>query len=191
LASHNGGVKAFEKLANEHKDAVYRHMIRVCGNREDAEDVLIEALLKAYRHLDQLRDDGAFRPWLAQIAKRVCWQLKKREALLPLLQLSMLEEEGKDIQNDEPPVDAQLAAREMKELFQQAVRKLPPLYQDVYRLRDIEDLPGPAVEKKLVISQAAMKSRLHRARDLMRQYLDEALAPKVEVGAHARGEVNR
>jgi len=181
-------VKAFEKLANEHKDAVYRHMIRVCGNREDAEDVLIEALLKAYRHLDQLRDDGAFRPWLAQIAKRVCWQLKKREALL---QLSMLEEEGKDIQNDEPPVDAQLAAREMKELFQQAVRKLPPLYQDVYRLRDIEDLPGPAVEKKLGISQAAMKSRLHRARDLMRQYLDEALAPKIEVGAHARGEVNR
>jgi RNA polymerase sigma-70 factor (ECF subfamily) len=79
----------------------------------------------------------------------------------------------------------------MKDLFQQAVRKLAPLYQDVYRLRDIEDLPGPAVEKKLGISQAAMKSRLHRARDLMRQYLDEALAPKVEVGAHARGEVNR
>jgi RNA polymerase sigma-70 factor (ECF subfamily) len=184
-------VKAFEKLANEHKDAVYRHMIRVCGNREDAEDVLIEALLKAYRHLDQLRDDRAFQPWLAQIAKRVCWHLKKREALLPLLQLSMLEEEGKDIQNDEPPVDAQLAAREMKQLFQQSVRKLPPLYQDVYRLRDIEDLPGPAVEKKLGISQAAMKSRLHRARDLMRQYLDEALAPKVEVGAHAHGEVNR
>ena len=46
----------FEALANEHKDAVYRQMIRVCGNREDAEDVLIEALLKAYRHLDQLRD---------------------------------------------------------------------------------------------------------------------------------------
>ena len=158
-------------------------MIRVCGNREDAEDVLIEALLKAYRHLGQLRDEQAFQPWLGQIAKRVCWQLKKREALLPLLQLSMLEEEGKEIQNDEPPVDAQLAATEMKELFQQAVRKLPLLYQDVYRLRDIEDLPGPAVEKRLRISQAAMKSRLHRARDLMRQYMDEALAPAVSAGA--------
>ena len=71
MADNNGDVKAFEKLANEHKDAVYRNMIRVCGNREDAEDVLIEALLKAYRHLDQLRDDRAFQPWLAQIAKRV------------------------------------------------------------------------------------------------------------------------
>jgi RNA polymerase sigma-70 factor (ECF subfamily) len=184
-------VKAFEKLANEHKDAVYRNMIRVCGNREDAEDVLIEALLKAYRHLDQLRDDRAFQPWLGQIAKRVCWQLKKREALLPLLQLSMLEEEGKEIQNDEPPVDAQLAAREMKELFQRAVRQLPPLYQDVYRLRDIEDLSGPDVEKKLGITQAAMKSRLHRARDLMRQYLDSALAPKIEPRAHTSEEVSK
>ena len=42
----------FERLAIEHKDAVYRQMIRACGNREDAEDVLIEALLKAYRHLE-------------------------------------------------------------------------------------------------------------------------------------------
>ena len=41
----------FEALANEHKNAVYRQMIRACGNREDAEDVLIEALLKAYRNL--------------------------------------------------------------------------------------------------------------------------------------------
>jgi len=44
----------FEALANEHKDAGYRQMLRVCGNREDAEDVLIEALFRAYRHLDQL-----------------------------------------------------------------------------------------------------------------------------------------
>jgi len=62
----------FEALANEHKDAVYRQMIRACGSREDAEDVLVEALLKAYRNLDQLRDSVALRSWLAQIARRVC-----------------------------------------------------------------------------------------------------------------------
>ncbi len=83
---HNGCVD-FDALAREHQDAVYRQMIRVCGNREDAEDVLIEALLKAYRHLDQLRESAAFRAWLARNAKRVCWQLKERESLLPLLQL--------------------------------------------------------------------------------------------------------
>ena len=101
----------FEALANEHKDAVYRQMIRVCGNREDAEDVLIEALLKAYRHLDQLRDSVAFRAWLAQIAKRVCWQLKQQDSLMPLLQLSALEDEGKQISGNDLPMEAQLAAR--------------------------------------------------------------------------------
>src|ERR1035441_1097359 len=108
---HNGSLEKeleldldFDALAKQHKDAVYRQMIRLCGNREDAEDVLIEALLKAYRHLDQLRESAAFRAWLAQIAKRVCWQLKEREALLPLLQLSTLEDEGREFPGSEPPI---------------------------------------------------------------------------------------
>ena len=122
----------FEKLANQHKDVVYRQMVRVCGNREDAEDVLTEALQKAYRNLDKLRDSVAFRSWLGRIAQRVCWQLKQREALMPLLQLSALEDEGREISGDE-------------------------------------------VARRLGISSAAMKSRLHRARELIRQRLDEAL----------------
>src|SRR5262250_2043431 len=87
----------FEQLANRHKDAVYRQLMRACGNREDAEDVLIEALLKAFSHLNQLQNADAFRAWLAQIGRRVCWQLKQREALVPILQLSALEEEGEEI----------------------------------------------------------------------------------------------
>jgi len=166
----------FDNLARQHKDAVYRQMIRVCGNREDAEDVLIEALLKAYRHLDQLRDSAAFRAWLAQIAKRVCWQLKERESLLPLLQLSTLEDEGREIAGTELPPEAQLAQREMKQLLNEAMDALPPAYRLVYELRDVEDLTGDEVAQRLGISRAAMKSRLHRARELMRKHLDAALA---------------
>lgn len=165
----------FDTLAKQHKDSVYRQMLRVCGNREDAEDVLIEALLKAYRHLDQLRDSAAFRAWLAQIAKRVCWQLKERESLLPLLQLSTLEDEGREIAGPEPPPEALLAQREMKQFLQEGLDALPPLYRQVYQLRDVDDLPGDEVAHKLGISRAAMKSRLHRARELMRVHLDAAL----------------
>ena len=75
--------RGLRRISLEHKDAVDRQMIRVCGNREDAEDVLIEALLKAYRHLDQLRESAAFSGLAGEIAKRVCWQLKERESLLP------------------------------------------------------------------------------------------------------------
>lgn len=165
----------FERLANQHKDAVYRQMVRVCGNREDAEDVLIEALLKAYRHLDQLRDSVAFRSWLAKIAQRVCWQLKQQEALMPLLQLSALEEEGREIPGEQPTAEAQLAARQMKQVLQNAIAKLPPIYAAVYQLRDIDEVAGDEVARKLGISRAAMKSRLHRARELVREQLDTAL----------------
>lgn len=165
----------FEALANEHKDAVYRQMIRVCGNREDAEDVLVDALLKAYRHLEQLRDVVAFRAWLAHIARRVCWQLKAREALLPLLQLSELEDQGQEIPSGDPSPEQQAAVRQMKELLWQAVRKLPTEYRSVYEMRDLEEIPGEVVAERLGISLAAMKSRLHRGRELVRQSLDAFL----------------
>ena len=171
----------FEALANEHKDAVYRQMIRVCGNREDAEDVLIEALLKAYRHLDQLRDSVAFRAWLAQIARRVCWQLKQQDSLMPLLQLSALEDEGKQISGNDLPMEAQLASRQMKQLLSEAVDGLPPDYRSVYQLRDVEELSGREVARRLGLSLAAMKSRLHRARELLRQHLDAALTGGVRL----------
>lgn len=165
----------FESLARQHKDAVYRQMMRVCGNREDAEDVLVEALLSAYRHLDQLRDSAAFRAWLAQIARRVCWQLRERESLLPLLQLSALEEEAYEIPSGEPPVDVQAAAREMKAIFAAALAELPPEYREVYELRDITGLSSEEAAQRLAISQGALKSRLHRARGMVRDRLDAAL----------------
>jgi RNA polymerase sigma-70 factor, ECF subfamily len=172
---HNGFVD-FDTLARQHKDAVYRQMIRVCGNREDAEDVLIEALLKAYRRLDQLRESAAFRAWLAQIARRVCWQLKEREALLPLLQLSAFEDEGRELAASDPPPDVQLAQQQMKQLLKEAVDALPELYRSVYQLCDVEDWRGDEVARRLAISRAAMKSRLHRARGLVGSHLDAALS---------------
>jgi len=154
--------------------------VRVCGNREDAEDVLVEALLKAYRNMEKLRDSSAFRAWLAQIARRVCWQLKEREALLPLMQLSEMEEEGREIASNEPAPEAQAAAREMKKILAEAMATLPEEYREVYELRDIQKQSGEEVSRKLCISQAAMKSRLHRARELLREKLDAALMKETD-----------
>jgi RNA polymerase sigma-70 factor, ECF subfamily len=166
----------FEALANENKDAVYRQMIRACGNREDAEDVLVEALLKAYRNLGQLRDSAAFRSWLAQIGRRVCWQLKQREALLPIMQLSAMEAEGAELESREVAPDVQTARRQMKELLLDAIAGLPGPERTVYELRDLEEVSGEETAARLGISLTAMKSRLHRARERVRKYLDEALA---------------
>ncbi len=171
-------VHDFDALTRQHKDAVYRQMLRACGNREDAEDVLVEALTKAYRHLDQLRDSTAFRGWLAQIGRRVCWQLKEREALLPLLQLSTLDDEGREISGTVPTPEAMLARGEMKRILDDAIAEMPPIYRSVYQMRDLEERPGDEVAKALRISRAAMKSRLSRARELVRVRLDAVFAGK-------------
>ena len=74
----------FDQLMARHKDAVYRQMVRMCGNPDDAEDVLSESLLSAYRAMHQLSDEAAFQSWLAIIARRTCGRLKRREALAPV-----------------------------------------------------------------------------------------------------------
>ena len=165
----------FETLANEHKDAVYRQLMRVCGNREDAEDVLIEALLKAYRNLEQLHEESAFRAWLVQIGRRVCWQLKQREALLPIMQLSEMEAQGAELPSVADGPDVQTAKRQMKQLLLDAVAALPPQERSVYELRDLDELSGEDTAARLQISLAAMKSRLHRARARVRAFMDEGL----------------
>lgn len=166
----------FERLAVQHKDAVYRQMIRVCGNREDAEDVLIEALLKAYRSLDGLQAEEAFRAWLARIASRVCWQLKKREALLPVMQLSALEETGVQAEDPAPSAEDRAGAAQLKAIFREALERLPQDYRQVYELRAVEELSGEETAARLGLSLPAMKSRWHRARTLLRKQLDAALA---------------
>jgi RNA polymerase sigma-70 factor (ECF subfamily) len=160
----------FEALTNQHKDAVYRQMLRVCGNREDAEDVLIEALLRAWRHIDRLRDADAFRAWLAQIARRVCFRVRRREALLPLEQMP---EFGLPVSGAGP--EELWAATEMKRVFLGALATLPPAYRNVYELRDIEERSGEEVAHQLDLTLAAVKSRLHRARAMMRERLDREL----------------
>jgi len=165
----------FDALANEHKDAVYRQMLRVCGNHADAEDVLMEALMRAYRSLAQLRESAAFRAWLGQIARRLCWQLRKREAMAPLLQLSSMEEEGAQLAAALEPPDAELARNEMKQMLWRAVDELPAEAREIYILRDLEELSGEEVARHLGISIGAMKSRLHRARHAVRETLDRIL----------------
>jgi RNA polymerase sigma-70 factor (ECF subfamily) len=165
----------FEALANEHKDAIYRQMLRVCGNHEDAEDVLIEALLKAYCSMDQLRDSALFRAWLAQIARRVCWQLKAHEKLMPLMQLSELEDAGVELRDHAAAPEEIVAAAQMRQILRDAVEGLKPDLRTVYELRDLEELPGEEVADRLGISLRAMKSRLHRARSVLRERMESAL----------------
>lgn len=142
-------------------------MIRVCGNHDDAEDVLVEALLRAYRHIDKLEDPAQFRAWLATIGKRVCYRIKRQETLAPVLRLMDVAEPSVM-----PDQEASLLHEQVLELLD----GLSPNLAAVYRLRDLEGLSGEETAQRLGISLEAMKSRLHRARAAVRSRLDKCVA---------------
>ncbi|MBX3118575.1 MAG: sigma-70 family RNA polymerase sigma factor [Fimbriimonadaceae bacterium] len=162
----------FERLASRHKDAVYRQLFRMCGNHEDAEDVLVESLARAYRFQDQLQDERAFQGWLAQIGRRTCGRLKKRESLRPFFSMALLEEEGFQPVSDVATPEEVAMEGEMRDCIHRALDGLPDLYREAYQLRDIEELTAEEASRRLGITIAALKSRLHRARAMVRERID-------------------
>jgi RNA polymerase sigma-70 factor, ECF subfamily len=166
----------YDRLVAKHKDAVYRQMIRVCGNHDDAEDALIEALMSAYKALDTLRDETAFRGWLAQIGRRVCMRIRRKDALAPVMQFSEMELRGiPEPTADELPAEERLARDDLHACVARAIDELPEVYREVYLLREIKGMPAPEVSQKLGLTIPALKSRLHRARQIVRDMLDSNL----------------
>jgi len=154
----------------QHKDAVYRQIARVCGNYDDAQDVLVETLLAAYRAMDQVRDPEAMRGWLATIGRRICRRMKAKDALAPILGL-MPEDEPFEM----PKPEEDLEQGRIRDCVQGAMKDLPENYREAYMLRDIEGLTAEDAARKLGITVRNLKSRLHRARKRIRESLDNGL----------------
>lgn len=159
----------FDRLANRHRDAVYRQMVRVCGNHDDAEDALAQALVQAYQARVALRDEEAFKGWLSQIARRICGRMRRSNIALPTELL--------DIPIDAEDIEGRLEEQRMQACVKAALASLPEPYRQVYELRDLQELSGEETAERLEISLAAMKSRLHRARAMMREAIDSTMCP--------------
>lgn len=164
----------YDRLVKQHKDAVYRQMVRACGNHDDAEDVLVEALLAAHRALPTIRDEDAFRGWLAVVGRRVCSRIQKHEALRPVLSLSGLGDEIEVADSRQDPV-AESDQEELAMCVKKAVANLPETVRDVYLRREIEGKSAEETAAGLGITVAAVKSRLHRARQAVRESLDQSV----------------
>lgn len=161
----------FERLMRTHKDAVYRQLVRVCGNQDDAEDVLAESLLKAYRALGQLEDKERFQAWLAQIGRRTCGRLRKKQALEPFVDWTAAET-GMALADPNANHAQAVLESELKDCVLRAMDELPEHYRDVYSLRDVDGLSAEEAAKRLGITVANVKSRLHRARQMLRERID-------------------
>ncbi len=172
-----------ERLINRHKDAVYRQMVRVCGNQDDAEDALAEALLAAIRSMDDLRDPALFQGWLAKIGTRSCVRKRIRERLIRSIPLSDLYEFGIEVADDRPLPDETAEAQATRACVAKAVDTLPQIYKDVYLRRVVFGEKAQDVADQLGMSLPAVKSRLLRAREIMRDALDTGFGCRDLAGA--------
>ena len=164
-----------EHLVNRHKNAVYRQMVRVCGNHDDAEDALANALLSAYRASKQLSDPSQFQAWLARIATRACTRMRVRDKLRKSLSFTDLQSQGFQFTDSEASPGHQLEMQEMKNCVAKAVQSLPEPYQDVYVRKEFHGQSTQQILDETGLTLAAMKSRLHRAREMVRGSLDNEL----------------
>lgn len=165
---------------------IYNLARRMLGNENDAQDVTQEVFVQVMRKLPSFRGEAAFPTWLYRVAVNAALAFRRKRAVREehRLQSSIEDfcEHGARLtpvrhwvhEPEQPVLD-----RETHELIEEAIASLPEGYRDVFVLADVEELSNAEIAQMLDISLAAVKSRLHRARLLMR----ESLAPHFEEAA--------
>jgi RNA polymerase sigma-70 factor (ECF subfamily) len=180
-----GDQNAFAELVNRYERKIYRLAKNITRNDEDAEDVLQDAFLKAYTHLDNFKGDSKFYTWIVRIAvNEALMRLRKRKTdrSVPLDEPVDLGEEtvAREIAVWEDNPEQQYSQEEWRRILDEAVESLKPDFRTVFVLRDIEELSTEETAETLGISVPAVKSRLLRARLALRERLTRQFKRKGE-----------
>jgi RNA polymerase sigma-70 factor (ECF subfamily) len=177
-AARGGDGEALDALLRQYQPRIYRFGVKMCGDPEDARDVLQETLFAVARTLPGFRGASSVSTWLYTIARSFCIKKRRRSVFAP--EVVSLESEGalaRGAPDTGPDPERSLADRELAAALESAIGSLEPAYREVLLLRDVEGLPAAEVAEVTGLSIAAVKSRLHRARAAVRDRLAPFLAP--------------
>jgi RNA polymerase sigma-70 factor, ECF subfamily len=187
---------SFDQLYRDHIDIMYRFAYRLCGEAEAAKDLVQETFLNAYRAYDRFRGDAQVSTWLYAIASHACLRMRRKRKGEPDRELSLEEfvptSEGEFVlqipMEGLSPQEA-LENKELRQILDRAIAKLPQKYRMVLVLRDMEGLSAKEVGSILGLNERAIKSRLHRARLFVRKELSgRGLANDANRSAHTSFE---
>lgn len=180
-----GDEGAIRALVQRNNRRLYRIVRAVLGNDMDAEDAVQDAYLRAFTHLDTFRGEAAFDTWLTRIALNEAFQRLRRPGRTVSLPDGALGSPrdvggGEIIAFPGPPAatdpEREAARRQLREVLEAAVDCLPPWLRVVFVLRDVEELSTAETAAQLGVKEATVKTRLHRARRLLRSSLDTDIA---------------
>jgi RNA polymerase sigma-70 factor (ECF subfamily) len=175
-AAKAGDVSAFETLVGRYERKIFRLTQNITQNREDAEDAMQEAFLKAYEHLGEFQGNSRFYTWLVRIAvNQALMKLRRRRPN----QVSLDEEIDtgeetmpREVEDWGPSPEERYGQTELSGILSSVISELEPPFRIVFQLRDIEELSTEETAEALGLSIPAVKSRLLRARLKLRQKLN-------------------
>jgi RNA polymerase sigma-70 factor (ECF subfamily) len=177
--SQQNDERAFGELVGRYESKVYSLAMKMLRNPEDAEDVLQDTFLRAYRGIKSFQGNSTFSTWIYRItANSALMRLRKKQ--LPTVSIDDADERETPINIADwaPGPVEQLLTQETQKAMSEAIEALPPEFRQVFILRDVEELSNAEVADILDLSVAAVKSRLHRARLKVRnrlaQYFSES-----------------
>ena len=192
-ASKNGDVAAFEQLVKRYDRKLFRIAQHVTHNREDAEDAVQDAFLKAFQHLGEFREDSKFSTWLIRITlNQSLMKVRKQRRAIREVSLEEDFQAGEDMLPMEvidwaPDPEQLYRTAELRDILIKALRELRPILRAVFVLRDIEGLSTAQTAEVLNLSEVAVKARLWRGRLQLRERLNkyfrkEPESARVELG---------
>jgi len=180
----DGDPRAFDDFVNLYGDRIYGFGLRMCGEREDARDIVQETFIKAFESLKTLKEPKALKSWLYRVASNACLMKRRKGKFEPKQELSLDALMPRDpdsatfeIPDDADAPDDSVARNETRRAVREAIRSLPPHYRIVLLLRDIEQLTTREASEALELPETTIKMRLHRARLGVRRYLESGSLP--------------
>jgi RNA polymerase sigma-70 factor (ECF subfamily) len=174
--------RAFRTIMERHNRRLYRVARSILRNDSEAEDVVQEAYVNAFTHLDGFRGESSLATWLSRIVMNEALGRLRRER--PAVELEAVDAQRREAQiiqfpqtgaTDDP--ERTMAQREILQLVEQATDNLPEIFRVVFVTRVIEGMSVEETAELLGLQQETVKTRLHRARRLVREQLDKQIGP--------------
>jgi RNA polymerase sigma-70 factor, ECF subfamily len=184
-AAKNGDVSAFEQLVGRYDRKLLRIAQHVTHNREDAQDAVQEAFLRAFQHLAQFREDSQFSTWLIRITvNQSLMKLRKQRSVREVSLDEDFQTDGDilpiEVADWAPNPEERYRTSELRDILAKMLEDLQPILRTVFVLRDIEGLSIVQTAEVLDLSHTAVKARLWRARLQLRERLNKYFRMETE-----------
>jgi RNA polymerase sigma-70 factor (ECF subfamily) len=189
--ARNGSSAAVEKLIERYEQRVFRLVRNITRNHEDAEEVVQNAFVKAFRSLASFRGESRFYTWLVRIAMNEALMKVRRQRFREVSIDDPNEEESlmviRELEDSDPNPEESYSQEEMREILATTISQLEPGHRIVLRLRDVEGFTTEETARVLGLSISAVKSRLIRARFRLARRVGRLRSAKNVVGNRRPG----